>query len=221
MSRLSKVWSTSSTVVEFCWQHDRGRGDILSPVFGTKFQMRVRLFWMYMNFLVNQCWIGGRKHSCKKNSSIRPVVSIRMDGQTDGQTQKPWLLSSIALAQRGAIKKPVITAQQFRLMFSRENSRDKCNKSVLSLDPRLSTWRYPHLLVSAGCRRTSYRSICATEDRAQQQTRRPALVSIDETGKRMANERTDTRPLLKPCSDPHRPTVRTASKSAAKMFRNL
>jgi len=41
----------------------------------------------------------------QKTSFIRPVVSIRMDGQTGGQTQKPWLLSSIVLAQRGAIKK--------------------------------------------------------------------------------------------------------------------
>jgi len=55
-----------------------------------------------MNFLVNQA----EEASTPKTSSIRPVILIRMDGQT-----KPWLLASrpIALAQRGAVKENLLS----------------------------------------------------------------------------------------------------------------
>jgi len=55
-----------------------------------------------------------------------------------------------------------------------------CNKSVLSLLRRLSTWCCPHLLLSAGAR--SYRSISAADAGAQKLTFRPSLLlSIDGT----------------------------------------
>ena len=77
----------------------------------------------------------------------------------------------------------------------------KTNKSVLSLLRRLSTRRCPHLLLNAGACHTAPAArqqlsidISCTQG-AQQQTRLPPLLSIDET-----HGRTDTRSIHTPCS---------------------
>ena len=74
---------------------------------------------------------------------------------------------------------------QMRLSFLKSSMQE--NKSVLSLVPRLSTRRYPHLLLSAGAC-SKYRSIAGTlcPQGAQQQTSRtPLLLSIDGTDRQM------------------------------------
>jgi len=82
------------------------------------------------------------------------------------------------------------------------------NKSVLSLVPRLATRRYPHSLLNAGACSRRYRSIAGTRrpQGAQQQTSRCCCRSTGQV------ERTDTRPLHRPCSAYSAGSVSSASK---------
>jgi len=85
----SWVCSTSSTVDEFCWQHDR----LAVAKFSKSrewdiFQEGRTLFWRHPNVFIKQCSIGRRKATVPKIISIRIDASIEHRHATDGQTDR-------------------------------------------------------------------------------------------------------------------------------------
>ena len=112
----------------------------------------------------------------------------------------PYALESITLTTR--LPKSLYGDRNRQALPSGERIRNVVlsaigltNQSMLTVVPRLSTRRYPHLLLSAGA--CSYQSISpAPAEGAQQQTScTPLLLSIGGL-----DIRTDTRPLHRPCS---------------------
>ena len=112
------------------------------------------------------------------------------DARTDGQPEN--IMPPAPLVKRRHNNRP-------RLLLC--TAMRPNNKSVLSLVPRLSTRRYPHLLLSACAARHSCRSIFAAGARAQQQTSRtPLLLSFDGTGQ--TDGRTDGHPIVQHSARP-------------------
>jgi len=79
------------------------------------------------------------------------------------------------------------------------------NKFLLSLLRRFLTWRYPHLLLSAGAPAARRRSALAAIDRCLLPTGRsaaepPAAVAVIDRWDRQTDGRTDSRPLHRPWS---------------------
>jgi len=115
--------------------------------------------------------------------------------QKDGQTDRLAVANSAFIAPRGYYW--ARTAHTTGIYYLRShtiaNGTTNQNKSVLSLVPRLSTWRCPHLLLRAGCRRTSYRSMFAAGAALSSAAARRCCCR--STGQRRTDGRTDTRPL--------------------------
>jgi len=67
-SHDASVSTTSSTVDEFCRQHDRStcRREIFDNSLRQSFGRKYSYFWKYPNFVITQCRIGRRKLSCQK-----------------------------------------------------------------------------------------------------------------------------------------------------------
>jgi len=121
--------------------------------------------------------------------------------QTDRQTDRLAVANSAFIASRGYYW--ARTAHTTGIYYLRSHTYiadgiTNQNKSVLSLVPRLSTRRCPHLLLSAGCRRTSNRSMFTAGAALSSAAARRCCCR--STGQRRTDGRTDTRPLHRPFS---------------------
>ena len=103
--RPSWVWSTSSTVDEFCWQHDRLVSEMfLNPEYGIKFEREVGLpsFLSYPNFLITQDRPRWKEAFMPKTARNRNHFSRTTiyDRQTEGHS---IYRASVALRDKNAI----------------------------------------------------------------------------------------------------------------------